>query len=100
MLTPMISSAVAIVFRIIDWAIGAYITVLFIRMILDWAFMLAPRWRPSGVVADIINVIYDLTEPPLRWLRRYIPPLQMGSIAFDLSFMVLYFVLVILQVLI
>ena len=75
-----------IVRLVIDWIIDAYITVLFVRMILDWVSVLAPRWYPKGVVASLINVVYQLTEPPLRWLRRYIRPIPMGPIAMDVSF--------------
>ncbi|MCI1832246.1 MAG: YggT family protein [Bifidobacterium sp.] len=85
---------------VINWVIGAYITVLFIRMILDWVSILVPRWYPRGVIASLINVVYRITEPPLRWLRRYIPPIRMGAIALDVSFIVLYFALVVLQILI
>lgn len=85
---------------ILHWLIGVYITVLFIRMILDWAMMLMPTWYPRGVIASLINVVYRVTDPPLRWLRRYIPPVRIGMIALDVSFIVLYFVLVVLQMLI
>jgi len=40
--------------------------------------------------------IFTATDPPLRFLRRYIPPLRLGSVALDLSFMVLFFVVLIL----
>ena len=83
-----------IVRLVIDWIIDAYITVLFVRMILDWVSVLAPRWYPKGVVASLINVVYQLTEPPLRWLRRYIRPIPMGPIAMDVSFIVLYLSLI------
>lgn len=86
-----------IVRLVIDWIIDAYITVLFVRMILDWVSVLAPRWYPKGVVASLINVVYQLTEPPLRWLRRYIRPIPMGPIAMDVSFIVLYTALVALE---
>ncbi|KFI94930.1 YggT family protein [Bifidobacterium stellenboschense] len=89
-----------ILMRLVDGLIDAYITVLFIRMILDWAALLAPRWYPKGVVAWLINIVYSVTEPPLRWLRRYIPPLRLGAVALDMSFIVLYFILVLLRVLI
>ena len=69
-----------IVRLVIDWIIDAYITVLFVRMILDWVSVLAPRWYPKGVVASLINVVYQLTEPPLRWLRRYIRPIPIGAL--------------------
>lgn len=89
-----------IVRLVIDWIIDAYITVLFVRMILDWVSVLAPRWYPKGVVASLINVVYQLTEPPLRWLRRYIRPIPMGPIAMDISFIVLYAALVALRILV
>jgi YggT family protein len=40
--------------------------------------------------------IFTATDPPLRFLRRYIPPLRLGSVALDLSFMVLFFVVLIM----
>lgn len=86
--------------RIVNWLIDAYLAVLFVRMILDWVAVLARRWRPRGVVAALIDVVYRLTEPPLRWLRRYIRPLPMGPVYLDMSFVVLYFLLVVLRVLI
>lgn len=89
-----------ILLRIINTLIDAYITVLFARMILDWVAVLSPRWYPRGVVAQIIDLVYRLTEPPLRWLRRYIPPLRLGVVALDMSFIVLYFLLALLRVLI
>ena len=74
---------------ILDWAIGVYILVLIIRMILDWAMLLNRNWHPTGVVASLISIVYQLTEPPLRWLRRYIPPVRFGAVGFDVSFVVL-----------
>ena len=84
---------------LIDICIETYLLILFVRMILDWVLVLSPRWYPRGFVASLIQVIYALTEPPLRWLRRYIPPLPMGRIQLDVSFMVLYAALIIIQVL-
>lgn len=89
-----------ILMRIVNFLIDAYITLLFVRMILDWVPMFAPRWRPRGVLWSIIDVVYRLTDPPLRLLRRYIPPLPLGAIYLDMSFIVLYFLLVVLRVLI
>ena len=85
---------------VLDWAIGVYILVLIIRMIVDWVMLLNRSWHPTGVVASLISIVYQLTEPPLRWLRRYIPPVRFGAVGFDVSFVVLYFILIVLQVLI
>ncbi len=90
---------VAFLRYLVDIFIDTYLLILFVRMILDWVMVLSPRWYPRGFVASLIRVIYSLTEPPLRWLRRYIPPLPMGRIQLDVSFMVLYAALIIIQVL-
>lgn len=89
-----------LIHSVASWLINAYLFVLFVRMILDWANVLAPTWRPRGIVLTLINVVYSLTEPPLRWLRRYIRPLPLGAVYLDVSFIVLYFLLVVLQVLV
>ena len=38
----------------------------------------------------IAEIIYTLTDPPLRALRKVIPPLRLGAISFDLAFIVLF----------
>lgn len=81
----------------LNWLINAYMFILFVRMIVDWMFVLGPNWYPRGIFASIISIIYRLTDPPLRWLRRYIPPLPLGRIQLDVSFLVLWFALVVLQ---
>lgn len=93
----MLSFVFAMSGRVLAWLINAYITVLFVRMILDWVSILARNWYPRGVVAQLINIVYSVTEPPLRWLRRYIRPLPLGAISLDISFIVLYFALVALE---
>ena len=40
--------------------------------------------------------IFTATDPPLKFLRRYIPTVRLGTVALDLSYMVLYFVVLIL----
>lgn len=68
-----------------------YMALLFARMILSWVEVLSPGWRPRGPLLIIAETIYTLTDPPLRWLGRFIRPVRMGSIGFDVSFIVLVF---------
>lgn len=96
----MLSTLMTMVFRLVDWLIDAYMLVLFARMILDWVFVLARGWRPRGFASTLVTIVYALTEPPLRWLRRYIRPIPMGPVSFDTNFLVLYFALIVLRVLI
>jgi YggT family protein len=44
----------------------------------------------------IAEVVYSATDPPLRFLRRYIPSLRLGTVALDLSFMLLFLVVLVL----
>jgi YggT family protein len=57
----------------------------------------ARSWRPSGVVAAGLEVVYSATDPPLKALRKVIPPLRLGSLSIDLGFMVLLFAVYILM---
>nr|WP_276582466.1 YggT family protein [Cellulomonas sp. RIT-PI-Y] len=66
-----------------------FILVLFARLVLDWVQVLARDWRPRGAALVVAEAVYTVTDPPLRWLRRIIPPLTLGSIRLDLGFMVL-----------
>lgn len=72
------------------------IVLLLARFILEWVQLLARSWRPTGLVAVLCEGIYSATDPPLRAIRRVIPPLRLGQVALDLSPMVLLFGLYIL----
>lgn len=76
---------------IIYAALWLYMALLFIRMILSWVDVLSPGWKPKGPVLIVAETIYTLTDPPLRWLGRFIRPVRMGSVGFDVSYLVLVF---------
>lgn len=59
------------------------------RLVLDYIQMFARSWRPSGFVLVLAEIVYTITDPPLKALRRFIPPLRIGGVALDLSFLVL-----------
>jgi YggT family protein len=59
------------------------------RLVLDYIQMFARSWRPHGPVLVIAEIVYTITDPPLKLLRRFIPPLRIGGVALDLSFLVL-----------
>ncbi|MGB5951928.1 MAG: YggT family protein [Ornithinimicrobium sp.] len=75
--------------QLLDFILFLYFIVLIGRLIIDWVQVFSRDWRPTGVVLVIAEVIYSLTDPPLRALRRVIPPLRLGGVALDLAFLVL-----------
>lgn len=72
------------------------IVLLLARFVLEWVQLLARQWRPRGVVMILCEGIYSATDPPLRAVRRLVPPLRLGQLALDLSPMILLFALWIL----
>ena len=86
-----------LVLQLLIIALWLYFILLIGRLILDYIQMFARSWRPQGPVLVIAEIIYTATDPPLRALRKIIPPLRLGSISLDLSFLVL---LILIQVMI
>lgn len=66
-----------------------FLILMFARLVLDWVQVLAREWQPRGPVLVVAEVVYSITDPPLRALRRVIPPLRIGQISLDLAFLVL-----------
>ncbi|MGN6300234.1 MAG: YggT family protein [Angustibacter sp.] len=75
----------------------AFFILLIGRLVLDWIQVFARDWRPRGVVLVIAEAIYTVTDPPLRLLRRAVPPLRIGQVAIDLAFMILFIVTLLLM---
>ncbi len=82
--------------QLIYWALQFFLIALLVRVVFDYLRMFSPNWRPKGIVMPIAEIIYTLTDPPLRFVRRFVPPLRLGPIALDLSFIVVFFVVQIL----
>jgi YggT family protein len=71
--------------------LNIFVLFLFIRLILDYVRLFKPGWRPRGVILPIAEIIYTVTDKPLGFARRFVPPLRLGAVALDLSFIVLFF---------
>lgn len=79
----------AVVAGILYLVLWLFFVALLVRLVFDFVQMFARSWEPHGVVLVLLEAIYSVTDPPLKALRRIIPPLRLGSIALDLSFLVL-----------
>lgn len=81
--------------QIVATVLWLYILVLFARFAFDLIQMFSRDWTPKGIILVVAEAVYTVTDPPLNFLRRFIPPLRLGGVALDLSFLVL---LILLQV--
>ncbi|WP_028647764.1 YggT family protein [Nocardiopsis sp. CNT312] len=87
----------SIVLTVLVYALQIFIFVLIARVVLEMVQSFSRTWRPTGFVLVIAEVVYTITDPPLKLLRRFIKPVRLGSIALDLSVMVLFFIILILS---
>jgi YggT family protein len=79
-----------IVRDIVVTVLYAFMLLLLARLVMDYVMMFARSWQPKGVAVVVLEVIYSITDPPLKFLRRFIPPLRLGGVSLDLSFLVLF----------
>ena len=69
-----------------------FIALLWVRVIVDWVQVFARNWRPGGALLVVLEVVYSITDPPIKFVRRWVPNLRIGSVAIDLSFLVVLIV--------
>jgi YggT family protein len=69
-----------------------FLILLFARFIIDLVMAFSRNFRPTGPLLVMFEIVFTITDPPMRFLRRFIPPLRLGGIAIDLSFLLLFIV--------
>ena len=79
------------------FVLDLFFAALICRLVLVWIQVLAREWHPRGPVLVFAEAIYTVTDPPLKFLRRLIPPLSLGSIRLDMAFLVLMVIVLVLQ---
>jgi YggT family protein len=80
---------VGLVVGLLQLVLLVFVLFLLARLVLDWVQYFARDWRPTGFALVVAEIVYSVTDPPLRLLRRVIPPLTIGSVRLDLAFMIL-----------
>jgi YggT family protein len=81
---------VGLITGILHLVVLVFFLVLLVRLVLDWVQMFARDWKPSGVALVVAEVTYTVTDPPLRALRRVLPPVALGAVRLDVAFFVLF----------
>ena len=74
---------------VLSFVLNLFFIALICRLVLDWIQVLARQWRPRGPLLFFAEGVYTVTDPPLKFLRRMIPPLSLGGVRLDLAFLVL-----------
>jgi YggT family protein len=88
---------VSAVAGVLYFALLVFLLFLIFRLIMEYVFLLARSYRPTGAVAVALELAYSVTDPPLKALRKVLPPLRIGQVSVDLGFIVLFIVVRILM---
>ncbi|NHN56028.1 YggT family protein [Calidifontibacter sp. DB0510] len=78
-----------VVLSVVAIALYVFFITLIARLVFDWIQVFARDWTPRGPVLVVAEGVYTVTDPPLKAIRRVVPPLQLGSIRLDLAFLLL-----------
>ena len=81
-----------VVGSVIEIVLWVFIAMLWIRFVVDWVQVFARSWVPRGALLVALETDYTVTDPPIKALRRVIPPLRIGNFALDLSFIIVMIV--------
>ena len=85
---------------ILDLILFVFLGLMLIRLVVDWVQVFARSWTPSGPVLVVLEVVYSITDPPIRFVRRFVPPLRLGAVTLDTSFLIVLIVVYLLRTLV
>jgi YggT family protein len=85
------------VISILCVVLNIYTIVLFIRVVVSWAYLFGFRPPYTGPVRTVLDLLEDVTEPVLKPLRAVIPPVRAGGMGLDLSMIVALVILFVLR---
>lgn len=87
----------SLVFALIYLVLMLFQLALILRIVYDAVQGFARDWRPQKLALVLASGVYSVTDPPIKALRRLIPPLRLGGVQLDLAFLVLFIVVLILM---
>ncbi|MEY4320864.1 MAG: hypothetical protein RLZZ471_805 [Actinomycetota bacterium] len=82
---------------ILHWALQVYFYLMVARLIADLVLSVNPTWRPRGLMLVLVELIYTLTDPPIKFIRRFIKPVRFGGLALDFGWTIVVFAIGLLQ---
>ncbi|MGA8995939.1 MAG: YggT family protein [Nocardioidaceae bacterium] len=82
---------------ILYYILSIFLFLMLIRLVVDWVQVFARSWSPRGPVLLVLEVVYSATDPPILFIRRFVPPLRLGSVAIDTSFLIVLVVVYLLR---
>ncbi|MCC8909499.1 MULTISPECIES: YggT family protein [unclassified Curtobacterium] len=85
------------ILTILSYLLLLYILVLWGRFVLDIVQQFNRSWRPRGALLVVADVVYTVTDPPIRAVRRVLPPMRMGPVALDFGWTIVLLLAIIIR---
>ncbi len=85
---------------ILDLILFVFLGLMLIRLVVDWVQVFARSWSPKGPVLFVLEIVYSITDPPIKLVRRFVPPLRLGSVMLDTSFLIVLIAVYLLRILV
>lgn len=82
---------------VIYYLLTLFFVLLLIRLVFEVVKSFAREWYPKGILAMALEAVFTVTDPPIKLLRKLIPPLKIGQIQFDLALLILFILVSILR---
>jgi YggT family protein len=78
-------------------ALVIFIICMWVRFLIDLVRTLRRDWRPRGFVLVLFSIVIAITDPPLKFVRRFVRPIRLGAVAIDLAWTIVLLAAVILM---
>ncbi|WP_439029194.1 YggT family protein [Gordonia terrae] len=85
----------AILLGVLYYVLLIFWLLLLGRLVVELVRTFAHEWRPTGFAVVVIEMVFTATDPPIKALRRILPPIPLGPIRLDLSLMIVMLVVII-----
>jgi len=82
---------------IVSFLLAIYSLILLARLVLEFIPMFNREWRPRGFGLVLAELIFTVTDPPIRLFRRLIPPLRIGPVALDVGLTLTFLIVLVLS---
>lgn len=88
---------VNLVFSIVYIALLVFFILMWARFIFDLTQSVSRSYRPKGALLVLAEVTYTTTDPPIKSIRRILPPIRLGAVALDFGWSIVMLLVVILM---
>jgi YggT family protein len=82
---------------ILYWALQLFVYAMFARFIVEFVMSINRGWRPPAILIPVVDLAFTITDPPLKFVRRFVRPVRLGVVALDLAWTIVLIAALFLQ---